>query len=288
MKYLIVYAHPEPSSLSGYLKSKAVEALVAAGHEVVVSDLYAMNWKAVADRSDFLGGEELDGPLDYSRRSREAFANGTQAADVEEEQRKLLWADAVVLQFPIWWYGMPAILKGWIDRVYAFGFAYGLGPHGGSQWGKRFGEGTLEGRRAMVAMTVGGRMAHYGPRGVNGAMDDILWPIQHGMLFYPGLTVVPPAIYYEVGRADADAVATMTKDYVDRLLGIAEAEPVPMRSQNGGDYDDVQVLKPGLGDGVAGHALHEREPAFISNTWLGVAGDYTPKHLAPTSRDPES
>lgn len=289
MKYLIVYAHPEPKSLTGYLKDRAVEGLLAAGHEVEVSDLYKMKWKAVADADDFLPGTPGVDPsrLDYEAASREAFAGGSQSRDITEEQQKLLWADAVILHFPIWWYGMPAILKGWIDRVYAYGFAYGVGPHGGPQWGKRFGEGTLEGRRAMVTMIVGGRMAHYGPRGVNGAMDDLLWPIQHGVLFYPGFEVVPPTVLYEAGKADATVVERMATHYIERLLTINETEPIPLRPQNGGDYDDVQVLKPGLGAGQKGHALHQREPAYVSNTYLGASGDYTPQHFAPTSRDEE-
>jgi NAD(P)H dehydrogenase (quinone) len=284
MKYLIVYAHPEPTSLSGYLKDRAVAALEAAGHEVLVSDLYGSKWKAVADGGDF-PEQAKEGPLDYEGSSKQAFATGTQAPEIAEEQRRLLWADVVILQFPIWWYGMPAILKGWIDRVYAYGFAYGVGPHGGPNWGKRFGEGTLQGKRAMITMTVGGRMAHYGPRGVNGAMDDLLWPIQHGVLFYPGFDVLPPTIFYEVGRADADAIETMVTTYIDRLLTAATTDPIAFRPQNGGDYDDVQVLKPEHDTGVAGHALHQRAPAFISNTWLGVPGDYTPRHVPPTSRD---
>jgi NAD(P)H dehydrogenase (quinone) len=284
MKYFIVYAHPEPASLTGHLKSRAVAALEAAGHEVVVSDLYAMGWKAVADAADFPQGDSST-PFNYARESRRAFAAGTQSPEVAEEQRKLLWANVVVLQFPLWWYSMPAILKGWVDRVYAFGFAYGLGAHGGPRWGDRFGEGTLSGRRGMVAMSVGGRMSHYGPRGVNGAMDDLLWPIQHGVLYYPGMEVLPPAIFYEVGHADADAVETMTQHYIARLLMAASTEPIAFIPQNGGDYDDMQVLKASLNVGVTGHALHQRAPTFISNTWPGSPGDYTPRHIAPTSRD---
>jgi NAD(P)H dehydrogenase (quinone) len=284
MKYFIVYAHPEPASLSGQLKNRAVAALEAAGHEVIVSDLYAMEWKAVADAKDFPEREE-NTPLDYGKESGTAFKAGTQAADVVEEQRKLLWADVVILQFPLWWYSMPAILKGWVDRVYAYGFAYGVGVHGGGRWGDRFGEGTLAGRRAMVAITVGGRMAHYGPRGVNGAMDDLLWPIQHGTLFYPGMEVAPPTVFYEVGHADSGAIESMTQIYIERLLNIQSVEPIPLRPQNGGDYDDVQVLKSQYDSGITGHALHQRDPAFISNTYLGTSGDYTPRHVAPTSRD---
>lgn len=284
MKYFIVYAHPEPTSLSGHLKNRAVAALEQAGHEVIVSDLYAIGWKAVADADDFPERRDT-APLKYGKASQEAYRTGTQTADIAEEQRKLLWADAVILQFPFWWYTMPAILKGWVDRVYAYGFAYGIGVHGCGRWGDRFGEGTLQGRRAMVAITVGGRMAHYGPRGVNGTMDDLLWPIQHGILYYPGMDVVPPAVFYEVDRASAEAVESMAQAYIERLLNIASADPIPFRPQNGGDYDDIQVLKPHLDSGATGHALHQSEPVFLSNTNLGTPGDYTPRHLPPTSRD---
>lgn len=282
MKYFFVFAHPEPFSLSSHLKNRAVEALKDAGHEVIVSDLYAMKWKAVADGDDF-PKRDTSKPLQYDQASREAFASGTQTVDVVEEQHKLLWADVVVLQFPYWWYGMPAILKGWVDRVYAYGFAYGVGIHGGERWGDRFGEGTLKGRRAMIATTVGGRMAHYGPRGVNGTMDDLLWPIQHGILFYPGMDVMPPAVFYEVGAASAEAVEEMTETYIQSLLNIHSISPIPFRPQNFGDYDDVQVLKAHLGTDVQGHALHQSEPAFVSNVFLGISGNYSPRHIPPTS-----
>ena len=137
----------------------------------------------------------------------------------------------------------------------------------------------------MVAMTVGGRMSHYGPRGVNGNIDDLLWPIHHGLLFYPGLTVVPPAVFYEVNRASPDAVEEMARTYIRRLLDIPTTEPIAYRAQNGGDYDDLQMLKPEHGDGLTGHTLHQSGTPFVSNTFLGRPGDYTPRHSPPTSRD---
>ncbi len=106
-----------------------------AAHEVIVSDLYAMGWKAVYDAKDFPECKD-SGPLNFDKASGEAYKTGTQAADIADEQRKLLWADVVILQFPMWWYGMPAILKGWVDRVFAYGFAYGVGVHGGGRWGR--------------------------------------------------------------------------------------------------------------------------------------------------------
>src|SRR5947208_6478014 len=153
-KVLIVHAHPEPKSLTSALKDFAVETLEAQGHEVQVSDLYGEGWSAVAGWPDFRQPAHPD-RLTYAAESGAAFAAGSQAAEIEAEQQKLLWADAVVLNFPLWWFSAPAILKGWVERVFALGFAYGVGAHGGERWGDRYGEGVLSGRRAMILTTVG-------------------------------------------------------------------------------------------------------------------------------------
>ncbi|MDF5730515.1 MAG: NAD(P)H-dependent oxidoreductase [Rhizonema sp. PD38] len=190
MNVFIVYAHPEPKSLNGSLKDFAVSVLTNAKHQVQVSDLYAMKWKAVADGDDF-PQRNTNERLDYGSASGIAFTNGTQLPDIATEQEKLLWADVVIFQFPLWWFSMPAILKGWIDRVYAYGFAYGVGGSESKRW-NRYGEGTLEGRRAMLVVTLGGSESQYSLRGVNGYIDDLLFPINHGVLYYPGMTVLPP------------------------------------------------------------------------------------------------
>ncbi len=135
MNVLIVYAHPEPRSLNGSLKDFAVNHLQQAGHQVQVSDLYAMQWKAQLDAADTLAppvGAHFDATLD----SRFAYDNQLQAADIAAEQEKLRWADTVIFQFPLWWFSMPAIMKGWFDRVYANGFAYGVGEHNDHHWGR--------------------------------------------------------------------------------------------------------------------------------------------------------
>jgi len=284
MKVFFVYAHPNPKSLNATLRDHAVRTLEMEGHEVRISDLYAMKWKAVADASDFPDRDQ-DLPLDYGAASGEAYANGTQSPDIVAEQEKLLWADAVIFQFPLWWYGMPAILKGWVDRVYALGFAYGRGIHDKTQWGKRFGEGILEGKRAMVCVTVGGRAAQYGPRGVNGQIDDILWPVQHGVLFYPGMTVLPPAVFYEAWRKVTNETVKLFCDrYAERVLSLMETEPIPFRLQNGGDYDSHQTLKLGLETNLQGLLVHQRHPVYISNIELTRGEDYSQLHFARDSR----
>ncbi|MGE8201288.1 MAG: NAD(P)H-dependent oxidoreductase, partial [Variovorax sp.] len=181
MNILLVLAHPEAASLNGALHRFMTERLAAAGHSVRVSDLYAMRWKPALDADDF-PARDAAARFDPSLESLQAFEAGTQTADIAAEQEKLLWADAVILQFPLWWYSMPAILKGWVERIYAYGFAYGVGEHSDTHWGDRFGEGTLTGKRAMLVVTTGGWASHYAPRGINGPMDDLLFPIHHGIL----------------------------------------------------------------------------------------------------------
>jgi len=94
MNIFIVYAHPEEHSLNRSLLNFAVEHLKSTGHSVEVSNLYEMKWNSTLEPG-----------------SIPSFINGTQAADITEEQRKLRWADVVIFQFPMWWYSMPAILK---------------------------------------------------------------------------------------------------------------------------------------------------------------------------------
>lgn len=259
MNVLIVYAHPEPKSLNGALKDFAVQRLQAAGHTVQVSDLYAMQWKAVLDASDSTVapvGSRFDPSLD----SKYAFENGLQCPDIAAEQAKLRWADAVILQFPLWWFSMPAILKGWVERVYAYGFAYGVGEHSDTHWGDRYGEGTLAGKRAMLIVTTGGWESHYSPRGINGPIDDILFPIQHGILYYPGFDVVPPFVSYRTGRMDEARFAQTTRALGERLDTLFTTAPIPFRRQNAGDYEiPALTLRAGIAPGKSGFAAHLAE-----------------------------
>lgn len=256
MNVLLIYAHPEPQSLNGSLKDFAVRRLHAAGHQVQVSDLHAMRWKAVLDRSDRHEGP-ADAPFSPSLDSKRAYQNGTQSADIADEQAKLRWADAVILQFPLWWFSMPAILKGWVDRVYAYGFAYGVGEHSDSRWGDRYGEGNLAGKRAMLLVTTGGWDSHYAARGINGPIDDVLFPIQHGVLHYPGFDVLPPFVVYRSSRMDESRYAQICSQLGERLDELFTAAPIPFRRQNGGDYDiPALTLRPEIAPGVTGFKAH--------------------------------
>jgi NAD(P)H dehydrogenase (quinone) len=258
MNILLVYAHPEASSLNGSLKSFAVRHLEAAGHQVQVSDLYAMKWKAVLDGDDRTD-RQADARFDPSMDSKLAFERGTQSKDIVLEQKKLHWADTVILQFPLWWFSMPAILKGWVERVYAYGFAYGVGEHSDARWGDRYGEGNMAGKRAMLLVTAGGWESHYSARGINGPIEDLLFPIHHGILYYPGFDVLPPFVVYRTGRIDEATFSTLCNKLGQRLDQLATLAPLPFRKQNAGDYEIPQLtLRADIAAKGSGFSLHQK------------------------------
>lgn len=116
MKCLVVVAHPIADSMCHSMARTVVQILTEAGHEVQVEDLY---------QTEFLPSLTVSERQTYYR---SAF----DSSDVRSQAERLLAAEALVLVFPTWWFGFPAILKGWFDRVWAPGIAYDhatdLGP----------------------------------------------------------------------------------------------------------------------------------------------------------------
>jgi putative NADPH-quinone reductase len=112
LKILLLYAHPVASSYAAALRDCAALALREAGHEVDLCDLNA---------------ERFDAVLSAQERSLyRQFPDN--ASGVSEHVARLRAAEGVVLVFPTWWYGMPAILKGYFDRVWVPGVAFDFGP----------------------------------------------------------------------------------------------------------------------------------------------------------------
>jgi NAD(P)H dehydrogenase (quinone) len=230
---LIVYAHEELHSFNAAMKNLAVSSLEEAGHSVVVSDLYQMKFKAVADGEDFLERRDKS-CLNRQVEEKAAAELGTLAHDIVVEQQKLLAADLVILQFPLWWFGLPAMLKGWVDRVMTMGFAYG--------GGLRYDQGGLKGRRAMLALTTGGPEPAYAEHGISGAMDQVLFPIQHGILYFCGLSVLPPFVAYGPAHQTPERRQAELDRYRQHLLALDSQEPLPFHPLS--HYDANAQLKP--------------------------------------------
>lgn len=252
MKVLLAHAHPEKTSVTYQLVEAAIEVLRGQGHDVMESDLYAMGWKAVFDDQDF---PERANParLSFIEESGHAFSNGCQTPDVEEEQRKILTADALILLFPLWWFSMPAIMKGWVDRVWAYGLAYGYQGAGNTY---RYGEGGMAGKRALLAVSVGGPAIDYSPRGINGPLEQLLFPITHGTLFFPGMQVLPTFAVYGAAGIDSAGMAEADAAWRGRVSRLFEDEPIAFRPQNGGDYPDRHVLAAHVASEQTGLMAH--------------------------------
>jgi NAD(P)H dehydrogenase (quinone) len=217
MKVLIVHAHPEPRSFVGALRDVAVAELTRLGHEVRVSDLHAQEFRADSGRHDFL--ETADPAyLKPQREQLHASERRSFAPDVRAELEKLLWADAIIWTFPLWWFSLPAILKGWVDRVFVMGDVYG--------GGRVYATGTLKGRRAMLAFTTGGPAASYAPGGFNGDLNVLLYPIHHGMFRFTGMEVLPPFVVYGPARMSDEERAAALEAWRVRLRGLEDLAPL--------------------------------------------------------------
>ncbi|NNP73363.1 NAD(P)H dehydrogenase [Acinetobacter defluvii] len=217
MNILIVHAHPEPLSFTNSLKNTAIDVLQKLGHEVEVSDLYAMNFNPVASAADFTERGNPD-YLNYALEQRHASKHHVLADDIQTEIEKVQKADLLILNFPMYWMSMPALLKGWIDRVFVSGIFYG---------GKRFyNHGGMAGKKAMLCFTLGGRDHMFGETAIHGAMDNILIPIQRGTLAYVGYEVLPPFIAYHVPYISQEAREQMLVDYRQHLHNIEHLQPI--------------------------------------------------------------
>lgn len=156
MKTLLVLAHPRRASLSGQVADAFAAAAIAKGHEVELADLVAEGFDPVLredDEPDWTDPGKIYSPA------------------VLQEMARIRRNEATVMVFPVYWWSMPAILKGWIDRVWNRGFAYGGGA-------------TFPHRRAWMIGIAGTDAAAYAKRGYDRAMNVQL---DIGILDYCGV-----------------------------------------------------------------------------------------------------
>jgi NAD(P)H dehydrogenase (quinone) len=219
MRVLIVHAHPEPQSFNAALTRAATEALRGNGHEVTVSDLYADHFDPVAGRHDFLQAANPD-RFHYQSEQENAAVKRGFAPDIAREQTRLLSADLLVLQFPLWWGGPPAIVKGWLDRVLAYGVAY--------VDGRRFTSGLFRGRRAILSVTTGGTPERFRPEDAYGNIEQVLWPVRRLALEYMGYEVEEPFVCYAAPRVGDAQRATYLKAWCERVVETASQSVTPL------------------------------------------------------------
>lgn len=190
MKHLVVLAHPRERSFTRDICAIYVEALHERGHDVVLRDLYGMGWNPVASDADL-----------------NAMRSGAIPDDIRLEQAHVIAADVITFIHPIWWIGLPAIIKGWVDRVLLFGFAY--------RHGKAGVEGMLEGKRAMIFTSSGSTQAHFDE---SGKMRSVLVAQDLGTMEFCGIRMIEHVHFAPVGtRSTPEMIAAwrqLTRDKV--------------------------------------------------------------------------
>ena len=212
MRVHLIHAHPEPSSFVSAMRDVIVEELKRRGDSVTVSDLYAQGFNPVLSGDDF-GSRRYPDHLNYALEQRNGYETGTIAEDIAREVAAVLAADALAFTFPVYWFSVPAILKGWIERVFLSGPFYG---------GKRiYGRGGLAGKRAFAALSLGGREHMFGTEAIHGELETgLLRHFFQGTLGYVGLAVHRPFIAYHtpyLERRQREALLENLRAYVRRL-----------------------------------------------------------------------
>ncbi len=240
MKAHIVLAHPEPKSFNGHLSVTSSETLGAAGWDVTLSDLYAMRF------------DPREGPDHYRiRQDSEVFhtqseqrfnaQNGTMPSDVEAEAQRLLDCDLLIVHFPLWWFGMPAILKGWMDRVFVYGHLY--------RSTMRYDVGICAGKRMIACVTTGANQDNCSYNGREGDTRLHLWPILFPFR-YLGFEVYEPEVFHGVGgvafiegrEGGLSTLEIYSTRWAD-TLGTLSSRPM-VRYNRDGDFDETKRLLP--------------------------------------------
>lgn len=151
MRVLVIYVHPKRVCFTGELLSNVIAGLEDADHEVQVADLYSE------------GFNPAFGAEDYAQFSGEAMPS-----EVTREQKRIEWSEGIVIVSPIWWYQYPAMLKGWIDRVFSEGWAFADSyARGGTNLGWR---------KLLIIASAGGRPETYEKHGYTSAIKA-LWDV---------------------------------------------------------------------------------------------------------------
>lgn len=179
MNHLLVYAHPHEGSFNNAILDTAVSALRANGHDVHVRHLYQLGFNPVLSPSDTA-----------------ALSEGNPPADIQTEQEYLAKADYITFIYPIWWTGLPAILKGYVDRTFSHGFAYKSNGEGGI-------EPLFTGKKGLIVTTCDTPAEIYNATGMT---DSLKQTSGSGIFEFCGIEVVDQLLFGGVSSHTPEAV----------------------------------------------------------------------------------
>ncbi len=150
MKHLIIYTHLNPNSFTKAVVNEVEKISNDIGHETKIIDLYGDKFNPVLEFSD----------IEYS------FMDGEAPTDVKHYQDKITWAEHITFVYPLWWGQMPAMLKGFIDRVFAHGYAYTYDENGP--------KGLLNDKSVQLIINTGNPNKTLSESGLQASMEKII------------------------------------------------------------------------------------------------------------------
>ena len=200
----LIVAHPEPHSFNYALHRIALDYFEEQGIETLQSDLYKLQFESAANAND-TPNYEAGELFQLGKAQQWAIENNGFTPSIAAEQQKLLDADIVILQFPLWWASYPAILKGWIDRVLSAGFAYGAEP-------------ILKVKKVLYSITTGGAKNDQERRYYQQKVEQL-----YGDVFgYMGWECLPAFFAHGVQYESLDARKRMLENYKKHLERVAK------------------------------------------------------------------
>lgn len=185
MKVLVIYAHPNPASFCHAVLETVTETLKSGNHTVEIRDLYAIRFDPILKPADF-----------------EGIGSGNVPEDIKTEQNHISWAERIIVIHPVWWTGLPAVIKGYVDRVFSYGFAYSVNDQGIVK--------LLGGKKVVIINTQGTPKEPYEASGMFEAMKKTS---DTGIYQFCGMEVLNhiffPAVPYVDDNARRDYLATV-------------------------------------------------------------------------------
>ena len=217
MKVLVVYYHPEKNSFNHAMLQQITAALKKTQVKLKITDLCANNFDPVAGRNAY---RSVKDPSIFRQQLEELHAaeQHSFSPQIEQEIRKIEWCDLMIWQFPLWWFSLPAVFKGYVDRVFAMGRAY--------KSSRFYADGLFKGKQAMLSLTTGGPRSMYMPSGENGDIRMILHPITRGILEFTGFTVLDPFIVHAPAHMNEKQRKEALEHLEDRIRDLTRSVPV--------------------------------------------------------------
>ncbi len=196
---LLIYGHPKtPNSFNFELKEKLVQVLKSKGHNVLVRDLYEISFNPLLSSNDL-----------------EKIHNKEIPDDVKQEQEFIKHADIIIFIYPIWWAGQPAIIKGYIDRVFSYGFAY---VYKGNKV-----IGLLSDKRAIIINSTGSNYQDYESQGFYNSMKLL---VDKGIFEFCGFKKIKHLFYGGVPTASPKDREIFQNNAIEETIIEVEAKDI--------------------------------------------------------------